>query len=83
MDPIEDEILKHLASLVGGHPQLADSLALIGVDSVGMAELTFELERQFGIRVNEDVVDVETVGELVDYVRAKVELKKDAGKNRT
>jgi acyl carrier protein len=37
-----------------------------------MAELTFELEKQFRIQVDDEVLEVETVGELVNYVRSKV-----------
>ncbi len=50
---------------------MRDSLALIGVDSVGMAELTFDIEKQFSIQVDDTVLDVETVAELVDYVRLR------------
>lgn len=71
MESIEDVLIDKLAEKFGGQPQLNDSLALLGVDSVGMAELTFEIEKQFSIRVDDAVLDVETVQELADYVRAR------------
>ena len=36
-----------------------------------MAELTVDLEKQFGIKVDEDILGTETVGELIAYVQAK------------
>ncbi len=71
MDAIEQEVLTKLRKLVEVEPKPSDSLALIGLDSVAMAELTFELEKSFKIRFDEDIVDVETVSELVEYVRQK------------
>ena len=43
-------------------------LAELGVDSVEMAGFVRELEDGFGIQVDEEVFDVQTVGELVRYV---------------
>jgi acyl carrier protein len=36
-----------------------------------MAELTVDLEKQFGIKVDEDILGTETVGDLIAYVRSK------------
>jgi acyl carrier protein len=41
---------------------------MIGIDSVAMAELTFELEKRFSIKIDDDILDVDTVDELVQYV---------------
>ncbi|GAB5405513.1 MAG: hypothetical protein Aurels2KO_37440 [Aureliella sp.] len=71
VDTIEEKLKAKLAEKFGGDPQLGDSLVLIGVDSIGMAELTLELEADFGISVDEDVVDVETVSELAEYIRVR------------
>ncbi len=49
MDVIEETIIDYLKKNVGGNPRPTDSLALVGVDSVGMAELTFELEKRFSV----------------------------------
>ena len=71
MDVVEQEIVDYLRKAVGGNPRASDSLAVIGIDSVGMAELTFELEKRFSIRVDDDVLDLETVADLASYVRQR------------
>ena len=50
---------------------MTDSFGSLGVDSLRMAQFTTELERRFGFRVDEELLDVGTVGELSEYVRAK------------
>ncbi len=72
MESIEDKLLSSLADKFGVRPELKDELALIGVDSVGMAELTVEIEKDFGIRVQDDIVNVDTVQDLADYVRERL-----------
>ncbi len=71
MESIEDKLLKTFTEKFGSRPKLSDGLAYIGVDSVGMAELTFDLESQFGIRVEDDIVNSETVQDLADYIRRR------------
>ena len=71
MDVVEQEIVDYLRKAVGGNPRTSDSLAVIGIDSVGMAELTFELEKRFSIHVDDDVLDLETVADLANYVRQR------------
>lgn len=71
MESIEDKLLSQLTEKFGTRPDLSDGLAYIGVDSVGMAELTVELEKEYGIVVNDDIVGVDTVQELADYIRSR------------
>jgi acyl carrier protein len=71
MDVVEETVIEYLRKNVGGNPRLSDQLSLVGVDSVGMAELTFELEKRFSIRIGDDVLDLQTIGELVDYIRER------------
>jgi acyl carrier protein len=71
VDPLEQSLLNQLKDKFGGNPQLTDSLMMMGVDSVGMAELTFQIEKDFGIRVDDQILDVDTVEELVAYVRSR------------
>ena len=71
MEAIEDSLIAKLAEKFGGQPQPDDSLQLIGVDSVGMAELTFEIEKQFGIEVDDSILDVDTVQDLANYIRQR------------
>ncbi len=76
MDSVEiqatkTQIIEYLRKVCGGSPQGKDSLAMIGIDSVAMAELTFELEKRFAIKIDDDILDVDSVDELVQYVIAR------------
>lgn len=71
MESIEEALLKNFTEKFGRRPELSDGLAYIGVDSVGMAELTFDLEKQFDIRVDDEIVHSETVQDLADYIRER------------
>ncbi len=71
METIESVLLAQLAEKFGGQPQLSDSLVLLGVDSVGMAELTFDIEKSFAIRVDDGILEVDTVQDLANYIRER------------
>ena len=71
MESIEEQLLKNFTDKFGSRPKLSDGLAYIGVDSIGMAELTIEIESQFKIRVDDNIVHTETVQDLADYVRER------------
>lgn len=71
MDALEQQVLQFMQQKFGGDPKRDLSLSSLGVDSLGMAELTLELEKAFSIRVDEGILDVETVGEMIDYVRQR------------
>lgn len=71
MDAVHEGIFNILRDKFSMEPKLDMSLAALGVDSLGMAELTVDLEKQFGIKVDEDILGTETVGELIEYVRSK------------
>lgn len=71
MGSIEEQLLTMFTEKFGNRPKLSDGLAYIGVDSVGMAELTFELETQFGISVGDDIVHADTVQDLANYIRER------------
>lgn len=75
MDTIENELVRQLREKFGGDPKLNDTLMLIGVDSVGMAELTLEIEKQFNVRVDDSILDAETVQDLADYIRQRQSAK--------
>jgi acyl carrier protein len=50
---------------------LDDSLAMIGIDSVAMAEMTFELEKRFAMKIDDEILDVESVRQLVQYLHQR------------
>ena len=72
MDTIEAQILEAVREEFGGNPLAEDSLTGLGIDSLRMAELGSDLERKFHIRVDEEILEVETVRDLADYVRARM-----------
>lgn len=75
VDSVELGVLEKLQGVCGRLPQPQDLIASLGIDSMGMAELTFDLERQFAIRMDDGVLDLETVAELIEYVRARIDSK--------
>lgn len=44
----------------------------LGVDSLGVMELLFKIEDEFGIQVPTDQTELATVGDLVNYVDSLV-----------
>jgi len=47
-------------------------LTQIGIDSVAMAELITGLEDKFGIRVDQDIFDVDSVSALAAYMEIRL-----------
>jgi acyl carrier protein len=70
-EDITAAIRQGLREKFGGDPQPDDSLAAAGIDSLGMAEFSLEIEKRFGVKVDEDILNVETVADLTDYIYAK------------
>ena len=71
MNAIETEIVQALRKELGRDVRMTDSLGSLGLDSLRMAQLATELEKRFGFRVDEELLDVETVEELTEYVRSR------------
>ena len=71
MDAIEEKLLASFEEKFGNKPELDDELSFLGVDSVGMAELTVEIERDFQIEVDDQIVNVDTVQDLAAYIRER------------
>ena len=72
MDRVEEEILKALSDEIEGPTQPSDELSGLGIDSLRMAELASELEERFRIPIDAELLDVDSVQELIDYVRARM-----------
>ena len=71
MNPVATEIIQALREELGRDVDLTDSLGSLGIDSLRMSQLATELERRFGFRVDEELLDVETVEELAEYVHSR------------
>jgi acyl carrier protein len=72
VDDIKQQLLELVRCKTGVSAQPGDTLAALRIDSLAMAELTVEIEKLFQIRVEEDVLDVQTVDDLADYIQSKV-----------
>ena len=71
MESIEEILVNSLGEKFGTRPELNDSLLLLGIDSVGMAELTYDIEQRFHISIDDSLLDVDTVQDLANYIRQK------------
>ncbi len=71
MDDIETRLIEAIASRYRHAATPATRLASLGVDSLQMADLVGDLERRFGIEVDQDIFDVETVAQLASYLRER------------
>ena len=71
VDSLQQNIFRAIARRIEVPIRIEDSFALLGLDSVGMAELSFELEREFEVRLDEEIAACQTVGDLVEYVRQR------------
>jgi acyl carrier protein len=68
MTEIERQVLTVLGEQFEREPELDEPLASLGIDSLGMAELTVEMEERFGVRVDEYILGIETARELAAYI---------------
>ncbi len=77
VDSLEDSLISHLHEKFGTRPARDDSLAMLGVDSVSMAELTYDIEKRYGITIDDSMMYVDTVENLIDYIRERQNLPAD------
>ena len=71
MPDIQSQLGDLIQRKTGQRPQANDSFETLQLDSLGMAELTVEIEQAFGIRVSEDVTDVTDMAGLIAYIEAR------------
>ena len=70
MEEVESVVLSALAAKIGRRPKLSEDLARISIDSLAMAEIALEIEQQLQVKLNEGILDQQTVGDLVYHVAA-------------
>lgn len=68
MDEVESVILAAIEAKVARRPSLSDDLAHVGIDSLAMAEIALEVEERLGVRLDEGILDQETIGDLIQHV---------------
>ena len=71
MDELQAALCDAIRERFGESAQADTRLAALGVDSMQMADLDELIERRFGVEVDQDLFEVETVAELADYIRAR------------
>lgn len=65
---IETRILEIVGAKTERPPTPTDTLDDLGLDSLSMAELIYEIETDFGIQSDDDLLDLSTIQELCQYV---------------
>ena len=80
VDSLQQEVVEVVARRVESPVAPEDSLALLGIDSIGLAEVSFDLERQHNVHIGEDIISCQTVSDLIEYVRKR---KADGGEPRS
>ena len=65
---LRGKICRIVAQRTGVEPQMNDTFASLGVDSLAMAEIMCEIENACGFRADESLLDIESIGELCEYV---------------
>ena len=79
MSQIHSELTKLIQAKTSVIPQLNDTLDVMMIDSLAMAELTVDIEKAFDIRIDDDVLDVQNFQGLVSYIEGKTEKGADRG----
>ena len=72
MTNVQETLAQLIRQKTGREPRGDDSLATLEIDSLAMAELTVELEQLFDVQVGEDILDVDTVRQLTEYLDRKI-----------
>ena len=70
MRPIQNELCDLIHRKTGVRTSPEDSFDTLQIDSLGMAELTVEIEKAFGIRIGDDIMDVSDIAGLIAISRA-------------
>ncbi len=70
-DDVEGRLLASVHRRLGVEAAIGDRLDSLGVDSLRLADFVSDLEREFRIRADQDIFDVETLQELAHYIRAR------------
>jgi len=65
---VESRILDLLTSKVGVRPCSQDELAYLNLDSLALAVFSAEIEKSFDVKLDEKLLDINTVGEMIAYV---------------
>jgi acyl carrier protein len=68
---LEARLLQLVQRRLGVSAAIDDPLAALGVDSLQLADFVADLEREFRIRADQDIFEVQTLRELARYLHAR------------
>jgi acyl carrier protein len=71
-DTIAEKVLAIVRAKTPGPVSQESTFDSLGLDSLAMAEVVFEIENTFQIRTDERLLNLRTIREVVDYVADKV-----------
>ena len=70
--PEPSDVRKFVLDLVrekaGMEPQPHQPLGFSGIDSVTLAEVSYEIEQRYKVAIGEEAFELETLNELIEYV---------------
>ena len=75
-DNTEQRLLALIQKRFGRTPSLNESFAVLGIDSLAMAEFSLDVEKEFNLRLDDAVLEVTSVGEFLDYLKRTLAKKK-------
>ena len=72
MDRVETKLLRLMDSRLRVTPELSSNLTDLNLDSIKTADFLRELEFEFEVQFDQDVFELETVGDLAAYIRERL-----------
>jgi acyl carrier protein len=61
-------VLELVREKAGMEPQPQQPLGFSGIDSVTLAEVSYEIEQRYKVTIGEEAFELETLNELIEYV---------------
>ncbi len=72
MDRVETELVRFIEARLRVTPAMSSKLTELNLDSIKTADFLRELEFKFDVRFDQDVFELETVGDLAAYIREQL-----------
>jgi len=70
---VAEKILAIVRAKIPGPISLDSTFDSLGLDSLAMAEVVFDIENTFQIRTDERLLNLRTIREVADYVASKLQ----------
>lgn len=72
MDRVETELVNFIKARLHVTPAMSSKLTELNLDSIKTADFLRELEFEFDVRFDQDVFELDTVGDLATYIRDRL-----------